>query len=135
MSSPVTQPVLGNAHWFATTHWSVVMAARQSDSAEAEIALEQLCRAYWRPLYAYIRRDGSNATDAQDLTQDFFARLLSRDYLQRIHHREGKFRSFFEGAPEKFFIRAAAESEGSEAGWGLCFHLDRRAGRRAWVSH
>ncbi len=80
--------------WFATTHWSVVLAAKQGDASEAAGALEKLCRAYWRPLYAYIRRDGHDATEAQDLTQDFFARLLARDYLQHLHHQQGKFRSF-----------------------------------------
>jgi RNA polymerase sigma-70 factor (ECF subfamily) len=56
--------------------------------------LETLCATYWPPLYAYIRRDGRDATEAQDLTQEFFARLLARDYLQHLHHQEGKFRSF-----------------------------------------
>src|SRR5436190_2007658 len=94
MSSPALDPTLNNAQWFATTHWSVVMAAKQGDSSQAEIALERLCRAYWRPLYAYIRRDGHDMTEAQDLTQEFFARLLAKDYLQQVHHQEGKFRSF-----------------------------------------
>lgn len=79
---------------FATTHWSVVLSARQHDSPNADAALEKLCRAYWRPLYAYIRRNGYDATDAEDLTQEFFARFLARDYLQQLHHRNGKFRSF-----------------------------------------
>jgi RNA polymerase sigma factor (sigma-70 family) len=80
--------------WFATTHWSVVLAAKKGDAPAAASALEKLCRAYWPPLYAYIRRDGHDVADAQDLTQDFFARLLARDYLQHLHHRQGKFRSF-----------------------------------------
>jgi RNA polymerase sigma-70 factor (ECF subfamily) len=80
--------------WFATTHWSVVLAAKQDDSSEATVALEKLCRTYWPPLYAYIRRDGQDATGAQDLTQEFFARLLARNYLQHLHHQQGKFRSF-----------------------------------------
>ena len=94
MSSPALDPPAGSAQWFATTHWSVVLAAKQSDSSEAAAALEKLCRAYWRPLYAYIRRDGHDVTEAQDLTQDFFARLLARDYLQHLRHQDGKFRSF-----------------------------------------
>jgi len=64
------------------------------DSSEADAALEKLCRAYWRPLYAYFRRDGQDAAEAQDLTQEFFARLLVKDYLQNLRHQEGKFRSF-----------------------------------------
>src|SRR5258705_2076283 len=94
MSSPALSPLAGSAQWFAATHWSVVLAAKQSDSSQAAAALEKLCRAYWRPLYAYIRRDGHDVTEAQDLTQDFFARLLARNYLQHLRHQEGKFRSF-----------------------------------------
>jgi RNA polymerase sigma-70 factor (ECF subfamily) len=57
-------------------------------------ALDKLCRTYWPPLYAYIRRDGQNAADAQDLTQAFFTRLLEKDFLRHLHDRRGKFRSF-----------------------------------------
>ena len=63
---------------FATTHWSVVLAAGQKDSPHTAAALEKLCRTYWYPLYAYVRRRGSSPEDAQDLTQSFFARLLER---------------------------------------------------------
>ena len=94
MSSPALDPASGGAQWFATTHWSVVLAAKQGGPSEAAGALEKLCRTYWPPLYAYIRRDGCDKTEAQDLTQEFFARLLARDYLQQLRHQEGKFRSF-----------------------------------------
>ena len=60
---------------FATTHWSVVLAASQEDTPQSAAALEQLCRTYWYPLYAYIRRRGYSPEDAQDLTQAFFAQL------------------------------------------------------------
>src|SRR5262245_48076585 len=87
---------------FTTTHWSVVMAARQRDTSESTAALEALCRTYWYPLYAYIRRRGYEAADAQDLTQGFFARLLSKEYLRAVDHRKGKFRSFLLAALEHF---------------------------------
>lgn len=58
--------------WFATTHWSVVLAAKGGDASAAAVALEKLCRAYWPPLYAYIRRDGCDQTEGQDLTQSVF---------------------------------------------------------------
>ena len=66
---------------FNTTHWSVVLAAGQTSSPAAEAALEQLCRAYWYPLYCFVRRAGHTPEDAQDLTQEFFARLLEKNYF------------------------------------------------------
>lgn len=80
--------------WFTTTHWSVVLQAGESDSPQAAAALEQLCRIYWYPLYAYVRREGHSPADAQDLTQEFFARLLARHSLAQVGPQKGKFRSF-----------------------------------------
>jgi DNA-directed RNA polymerase specialized sigma24 family protein len=79
---------------FTTTHWSVVLAAARPEAPEAAAALESLCRAYWYPLYAYVRREGHNPADAQDLTQGFFAGLLARSSLLRVAPEKGKFRSF-----------------------------------------
>jgi RNA polymerase sigma-70 factor (ECF subfamily) len=79
---------------FATTHWSVVLAARHHDAPEAEVSLEKLCQTYWSPLYAYVRRRGYNEEDAKDLTQGFFAWLLERKWLERADPRRGRFRSF-----------------------------------------
>jgi RNA polymerase sigma-70 factor (ECF subfamily) len=79
---------------FATTHWSVVLEAGEDGSPSATAAMERLCRAYWYPLYAYVRRAGYSTEDAQDLTQDFFARLLAKKYLALADRSRGKFRSF-----------------------------------------
>jgi RNA polymerase sigma factor (sigma-70 family) len=79
---------------FATTHWSVVLAAGGSTSPQAAAALEQLCRSYWYPLYAFVRRRGHAEPDAQDLTQAFFARLLERRDLRRVGRDGGRFRSY-----------------------------------------
>jgi RNA polymerase sigma-70 factor (ECF subfamily) len=79
---------------FATTHWSVVLAVGNEETPEASAALERLCRTYWYPLYAYVRREGHSPTDAQDLTQEFFARLLARNSFAQVSPRKGKFRSF-----------------------------------------
>ena len=79
---------------FTTTHWSVVLAAGDSTAPTAQPALEHLCRAYWYPLYAFVRRRGYGPEDAQDLTQSFFARLLERDYVKRADRERGKFRTF-----------------------------------------
>lgn len=93
---PNATPAGSDAHprLFATTHWSVVLAAGEQDEAQAAAALERLCRDYWYPLYAYVRRRGYRPEDAQDLTQSFFARLLERDVLARASPERGRFRSF-----------------------------------------
>jgi DNA-directed RNA polymerase specialized sigma24 family protein len=79
---------------FATTHWSVVLATANEDSPQAAAALEQLCRTYWYPLYAYIRRRGYGHEDAQDFTQGFLLQLLQRRALKRVERDRGRFRSF-----------------------------------------
>ena len=87
---------------FVTTHWSVVLSARQKDSPETAAALETLCRTYWYPLYAYVRRQGHSPHDAQDLTQEFFARLLQKDYLKAAAREKGRFRTFLIVALKRF---------------------------------
>ncbi|MGO9244910.1 MAG: RNA polymerase sigma factor [Verrucomicrobiia bacterium] len=79
---------------FAATRWTVVLTAGQTASPQAGRALEELCRAYWYPLYAYVRRRGYEVHEAEDLTQDFFARLLAKNYLADVDRTKGKFRSF-----------------------------------------
>ena len=79
---------------FDTTRWSVVTAAGDRLSPEAEAALEKLCRAYWYPLYCYIRRKGLAPADAQDVTQEFFCRLIGKNYLESVDRTRGSFRSF-----------------------------------------
>lgn len=79
---------------FATTHWSVVLAAGNQNFPNQTEALEKLCRTYWYPLYAYVRRRGWGPEDAQDLTQEFFTRLLKKNYPAQADPAKGKFRSF-----------------------------------------
>ena len=88
------QAVPGRAATFATTHWSVVLAAGKDDCDKAHEALEQLCAAYWYPLYVFARRQGYDATESEDLTQEFFARLLQRNDLAEVGPERGRFRSF-----------------------------------------
>src|SRR4030095_6992978 len=85
-------PTVGSQ--FHTTHWSVVISASQKDSAHAAEAVEKLCRAYWYPLDCYVRRAGHTPEDAQDLTQEFFARLLEKNYVALASRERGRFRSF-----------------------------------------
>jgi RNA polymerase sigma-70 factor (ECF subfamily) len=87
---------------FVTTHWSVVLAARDESSPDSAAALEALCRAYWYPLYALVRRQGHTPCDAQDLTQEFFARLLAKDYLSSAAREKGRFRTFLRVALKRF---------------------------------
>jgi RNA polymerase sigma-70 factor (ECF subfamily) len=89
---------------FATTHWSVVQAAGQADSASAHEALAYLCQVYWQPLYAYARRCGHAPHDAQDLTQEFFARLLEGNWVAKADQQRGRFRSFLLTAMKRFMI-------------------------------
>src|SRR3974390_3222931 len=79
---------------FATTHWSVVVRAGDSQSPEATSAMERLCRTYWYPLYVFVRRKGHTHEDASDLTQAFFAKFLEKRYLKSVDASLGKFRTF-----------------------------------------
>jgi RNA polymerase sigma factor (sigma-70 family) len=101
---------------FVTTHWSVVLTAGRSDTTRAQAALEKLCRAYWYPLYAYVRRRGTPAEDARDLTQEFFARLLAQNWVANADRERGKFRSFLLGTMNHFLAdewdRARAQKRG-----------------------
>jgi len=87
---------------FVTTHWSVVLAAGRNDTPRARAALENLCRTYWYPLYTYVRRRGHSPEDAQDLTQEFFARLLEHNWLVKADRAKGRFRSFLLMAMNRF---------------------------------
>jgi RNA polymerase sigma-70 factor (ECF subfamily) len=87
---------------FEPTRWSIVVAAGGTDSERAQKALEHLCSAYWFPLYAFIRRHGHDPHDAQDLTQEFFARLLAKNFLGTADPEKGRFRAFLLGALKHF---------------------------------
>ena len=78
---------------FATTHWSVVLAAGETTPPESQRGLERHCRAYWFPLYAYLRRRGQASHDAQDLVQDFLAQLIEQRGLREVSPEKGRFRS------------------------------------------
>ncbi len=103
---------------FATTHWSVVLAAGERNTPRSDAALDQLCRAYWYPIYAYIRRQGYGVPDAQDLTQGFFAHLLSRGTLRRANPDRGKFRSFLLGSLKYFLADELARLQAQKRGGG-----------------
>jgi DNA-directed RNA polymerase specialized sigma24 family protein len=79
---------------FHTTHWTVVLEASAGDGNKTREALASLCETYWYPLYAFVRRQGSTAHEAEDLTQEFFYRFLERHALENVRPSAGKFRSF-----------------------------------------
>jgi RNA polymerase sigma-70 factor (ECF subfamily) len=101
---------------FASTQWSVVLAAKQGGSDSAQAALATLCATYWRPLYAFVRRSGHSVEDAQDLTQSFFSRLIEKDSLRHVDPSLGKFRAFLLAALKNFLAnewrRGHAEKRG-----------------------
>jgi RNA polymerase sigma-70 factor (ECF subfamily) len=111
--------VASGAAPFAVTRWSVVMAARQSDSSNARAALEELCRTYWRPIYSFVRRQGHSPADAQDLTQEFFARLLAKNYLSAVDSAKGRFRSFLLAALKHFLANEWDKAKAQKRGGNL----------------
>ncbi len=87
-------PPAGASPLFATTRWSVLLAAKSQNSPEAAAALEQLCQTYWYPVYAQVRRRGHSPEESEDLTQAFFASLLEREWFALAQRNRGRFRSF-----------------------------------------
>ena len=103
---------------FATTHWSLVLAARGRPSPDARAALADLCRVYWYPLYAFVRRSGHDATTAEDLTQEFFARLLEKGWLGQADRTKGRFRSFLLAACKHFLTNERDRARALKRGGG-----------------
>lgn len=103
---------------FATTHWSMVLRAGREQSDEAQSALSRLCRIYWYPLYAHVRRRGYPPADAQDLTQQFFARLLARQLLASADPERGRFRSFLLTSLDHFLRDEWAKARAQKRGGG-----------------
>jgi RNA polymerase sigma factor (sigma-70 family) len=112
---------VGAGERFVSTHWSVVLTARNGESPRAGEALEQLCRTYWPPLYSFIRRDGYDETEAKDLTQEFFLRLIERDYLQHLKHQRGRFRSFILTFVKHFLQEERGRAAAQKRGGGKVF--------------
>src|SRR6266851_1982264 len=104
---------------FRTTHWSMIVAAQDGESTEARAALAELCEAYWYPLYAFIRRQGHSMEDARDLTQEFFTRLLEKDYLGAADRERGKFRSFLLGCCKHFLANEHDRAKALKRGGGV----------------
>lgn len=114
---------------FATTRWSVVSAAGEADSRERRDALEELCRGYWYPVYAFVRGRVGNAQDAQDLTQAFFAHAIEKETLAKADRTRGRFRTFLRSAIANFLADERAKANAARRGGGrLIFSLDFETG-------
>src|ERR1051325_3172581 len=112
---------------FPPTRWSVVLAATDQPSPESDAALDSLCRAYWHPLYAYVRRCGHSPHDAQDLTQEFFRLLLEKRWLNTADQRKGRLRSFLLTALKHFMAKEwRRESAAKRAGGKVHVPIDTR---------
>ncbi len=101
-NTPDTSLEISRRPAFVTTHWSVVLSARDVASPRSDASLEKLCRTYWYPLYAFARWRGHGAHDAEDLTQEFFSRLLEKKYLDSVQPERGRFRTFLLVAFKRF---------------------------------
>ena len=118
-STGMSAPEIQRDPIFATTRWTVVLNAGKLDSPETVQALAELCRVYWYPLYAYVRRQGFDVHTAQDLTQEFFAKLVEKNYLGLADRQRGRFRWFLLTAFKCFLAnewdRASAQKRGGGA--------------------
>jgi RNA polymerase sigma factor (sigma-70 family) len=106
---------------FADTAWSIVLAAGASTPARTQTAMAELCRIYWRPIYAYLRRSGYSTHDAEDLTQSFFQHLLENETLQRASRERGRFRSFLLGTLKRCLADEHMQQHTLKRGGGMQF--------------
>ena len=118
MANDAQDPSSAGGGRFTTTHWSLVLAAAGNEDARGREALASLCKVYWYPLYAFVRRQGHDPHDAQDLTQEFFLRLLDKDYLGDVDRSKGKFRSFLLVALKHFLSKHWARAKTLKRGGG-----------------
>jgi RNA polymerase sigma-70 factor (ECF subfamily) len=108
----------GPARAFHTTHWSVVLAAGEEGTEEASAALARLCQTYWFPIYAFIRKKGLSAEQAQDFAQEFFAGFLEKNYVARAARERGRFRVFLMTSVENFLHNQHDRAQAQKRGGG-----------------
>ena len=120
---------------FSTTRWSIVLAAGKGAGDVAAAALSKLCEMYWHPLYCYVRRQGCNITEAEDLTQEFFARLLSKNYLGDLGPSQGKFRAYLLAAIKHFLSDERDRNRAGKRGGKIrVISLDAQAAELRYIS-
>src|SRR6476659_2234049 len=123
MNSDVGKEGAGEPRAFVTTRWSLVLSAAKSGSGKgnAEDALAELCRTYWRPIFSFVCRRGYSTQDAQDLTQDFFVMILERNWLEHADPNRGRFRSLLLKSLQNFLINAAERTHTRKRGGDVNF--------------
>jgi RNA polymerase sigma factor (sigma-70 family) len=121
-------------HWFTTTHWNVVLAAAEGRSPPAQAAWAELVRTYWFPLYTYVRLQGCGPEDAQDVTQEFFARCFETDFLKQANAARGRFRSFLLTTLQHFLVSEWRKSSSLKRGGGQpLLSLDTEAAEQRYA--
>ncbi len=108
----------GGDSQFHTTHWSLIVQAAGQEGESSQAALADLCKAYWYPVYAFIRRRGHSAEDARDLAQEFFATLLEKGYLADADPERGRFRAFLLTAVSRFVSKQHERAAAAKRGGG-----------------
>jgi RNA polymerase sigma-70 factor (ECF subfamily) len=120
---------------FGSTRWSVVLAAGQRSTLQAHEALTQLCQHYWYPLYAYVRRRVRDSDQAQDLIQEFFARLLEMNLIEKADPQRGRFRAFLLTSLRNFLTNEWAKTQAVKRGQGHApLSLDLRTGEARYLA-
>ena len=122
MSSSLEEPAQPRGDYFVSTRWTLVLAAGHKSSPQSDHALAELCRIYWYPLYAFVRRQGHSREDAEDLVQAFFARFLEKNYLEGLSHERGKFRAFLLACVKHFLANEWDKASRQKRG-GAAQHL------------
>jgi RNA polymerase sigma factor (sigma-70 family) len=123
VSAGVSAENAGEPRAFVTTRWSLVLSAAKSGSGEgnAQDALAELCRTYWRPIFSFVCRRGYSTQDAQDLTQDFFVMILERNWLEHANPNRGRFRSLLLKSLQNFLINATEKAHARKRGGDVKF--------------
>ncbi len=121
--NPQVYEEAGQPRQFATTRWSLILSAANSQSEEqkARNALEELCRIYWRPVFVFVCRRGYSMQDAQDLTQDFFLKILEPKWLEQADRNRGRFRTLLLTSLQNFLIKTIEKTHARKRGGDLKF--------------
>jgi RNA polymerase sigma factor (sigma-70 family) len=133
MTDGHTMHTLPGPSQFPTTRWTLVVAAGGADRKESRSALSSLCESYWYPLYAYLRRRGYSPDQAQDLTQEFFTRILEGRYLDRADPEKGRFRSFILTSLKFFVADEEDRQRARKRGGGAVVSLGFSSGEERYL--